>query len=239
MSLTGKTIDELPLLSSITGTTYIPVYYSATTFKTELKTIQPYKVWTALLTQTGPMSFSANTDTRLKGGLILYEIYTIENYVVGDDFSNIGQVIEGVMNTTGCVFIAVGSKNSPYLFATSWNGSTLTSQGDIITNVLENTLGYDITVEYPAYGDPIDYTGIARLYPSGTSFLKNKTTITANATRPYRPIIPPNPNIQYPYLVPYIDASDLNGTIFIFDFFTGQLSGELLFNTTVQIKVYN
>ena len=116
MSLTGKTINELPLLSSYSAGTYIPVYYSGETFKATQNTLEPIKKWKALLTQTGPRTFTGVTDPDLYGGLILGEIYTIDSYTAGDDFSNIGQLLSGVMNTTGCVFKVTGSTNTDYFY---------------------------------------------------------------------------------------------------------------------------
>ena len=91
----------------------------------------------ALLTQIGVVVgtnlFSFNE------GLIIGETYTIVDYVSGDDFSNIANVTSGIINTSGCVFIAIGE------VPTNWNnGSTLESSGNLAVNVLENNLGYDI-----------------------------------------------------------------------------------------------
>jgi hypothetical protein len=71
--------------------------------------------------------------------LIIGETYTITNYVSGDDFSNIANVISGVTNETGCEFIATGSTPSVWT-----NSSELSSLGELIYDVLENNLGYDI-----------------------------------------------------------------------------------------------
>ena len=94
----------------------------------------------ALLTQLG-----SQTGTTLGGfggfndGLIIGETYTITDYVSGDSFSNIANVTSGVIDTTGCEFIATGET------PTNWsNGSTLVSSGNLAVTVLENNLGYDI-----------------------------------------------------------------------------------------------
>lgn len=94
-----------------------------------------YKV---LLTQTGGLTGS--TLESFNYGLIKGETYTITNYVAGDDFSNVANVISGVINETGCEFIATGSTPSVWT-----NLSELSSLGDLIYDVLENNLGYDIT----------------------------------------------------------------------------------------------
>lgn len=48
--------------------------------------------------------------------------YTIVTYVAGDDFSNVATVVSGTINTTGCVFDAIGTTPTDYS-----NGSTLSS----------------------------------------------------------------------------------------------------------------
>jgi len=94
----------------------------------------------ALLTQLG-----SQTGTTLGGfggfndGLIIGETYTITDYVSGDSFSNVANVISGIVDTTGCEFIATGET------PTNWNnGSTLVSSGNLAVTVLENNLGFDI-----------------------------------------------------------------------------------------------
>lgn len=48
--------------------------------------------------------------------------YTIVTYVAGDDFSNVATVVSGTINTTGCVFDAIGTTPTDYS-----NGSTISS----------------------------------------------------------------------------------------------------------------
>ena len=43
------------------------------------------------------------------GTLVAGRVYKITNYVAGDNFSNVGTVIGGTMNTTGCDFICTGT----------------------------------------------------------------------------------------------------------------------------------
>jgi hypothetical protein len=107
-----------------------------------------YKV---LLTQTG--NITGTTLDNFNDALIIGETYTITNYVLGDDFSNIANVISGVINETGCQFIATGSTPSV------WNNfSELSSLGELIYDVLENNLGYDIDwVQESQFGISIYY----------------------------------------------------------------------------------
>ena len=91
----------------------------------------------ALITDLGIQS--GNTLNDFNDGLIIGETYTIIDYVSGDSFSNIANVQSGVIDTTGCVFIATGET------PTSWNNfSILESSGNLVVKVLENNLGYDI-----------------------------------------------------------------------------------------------
>jgi len=87
----------------------------------------------ALLTQTATASVQ-NLNT-----FIIGETYTITDYVAGDDFSNIANVVSGVINETGCQFIATGE------IPNGWtNSSTLENSGNLVVDVLENNLGFDI-----------------------------------------------------------------------------------------------
>jgi len=228
MSLTGKTINQLPLLTSYSAGTYIPVYYSGGTYKTTQDTLEPIKKWSGLLTQTGPQTFTGATDPNLYGGLILNEIYTIDNYVSGDNFSNIGQLISGVMNTTGCVFKVTGSTYTDYFFPTSWSSSTITSQGDLIIYELENTLGFNLTPEYPGFG-VLD--GVVIFYPDSDGFIPQRTKVLAQATIPY------GFTSVIPTIFTTIDRTILAAVVYVVDPGIGFV-GNSLNNTPVEIIVY-
>ena len=109
----------------------------------------------ALLTQLGSQTGTTlGGFGRLNDGLIIGETYTITDYVSGDSFSNIANVTSGVIDTTGCVFIATGET------PTNWdNGSTLVSSGNLVVTVLENNLGFDIEWIDGAGFDPGLYFG--------------------------------------------------------------------------------
>lgn len=106
----------------------------------------------ALITQTD--TITGTTLGNFQGGLIIGETYTINNYLAGDDFSNIANVTSGIINTTGCVFIATGETPTNYN-----NGSELISSGNLAVTVLENTLGYDIDWIFNVFG-PGTYLGL-------------------------------------------------------------------------------
>jgi len=61
-----------------------------------------------------------------KGLLIIGRKYTIKTFVTGDNFTSVANVVSGTINTTGCVFIAIGTT------PTVWtNQSILTSSDDL------------------------------------------------------------------------------------------------------------
>ena len=98
-----------------------------------------YKTYKATVTQTTQLNL-INIYDLPNGEFTLGEYYTITEYHEGDDFTNIGKVISGDMNTTGCVFSATGTTANNYN-----NGSHLTSYGNLVVSEFENDLGYDVT----------------------------------------------------------------------------------------------
>lgn len=143
---------------------------------TSTSTLSTYK---ALLSQTGPI-----TSTNISGynqEFIIGETYTINNYVNGDDFSNVANVQSGAINQTGCVFIATGST------PTNWdNGSELISSGGLVVNVIENTLGYNISWSQTPFGGNGYYFGINDLVgPVTNSFPRNNTIVTCQPKYPF------------------------------------------------------
>ena len=93
------------------------------------------KVYKGLFTQLSPSTLTSGT-------LYIGARYTITLYVAGDDFSNIATVESGIINTTGCVFIAKGE------LPTVWsNMSVLYSDAAPYVKILENTIG-DIKWSY-------------------------------------------------------------------------------------------
>jgi len=120
------------------ATKYIVNNVSGQTINGEL--LQPYKVYTALLTQTGgddPQTISA-------GALVVGVTYEITNYQSGDDFTNIG----APLNETGIKFVATGT--SPNVWT---NNSELSyNNGAPVVTVLENTIG-NINFQYSYIGN--------------------------------------------------------------------------------------
>jgi hypothetical protein len=171
-NLSGQTIDGNITINgnlSVTGVT--------------TGSLSTYK---ALLTQLG-----SQTGTTLNGfggindGLIIGETYTIATYVSGDSFSNIANVTSGVIDTTGCVFIATGET------PTNWDyGSTLVSSGNLVVKVLENNLGYDIEWDYDIFGSEVYFGFNSTTGPLYNTFNRN-TTFVLGGGNP-NPYIGPN-----------------------------------------------
>jgi uncharacterized delta-60 repeat protein len=79
--------------------------------------------YAAKLTQTSSAAINS-------GYLVVGESYEITSYSSGDDFQNVAEVTYGVINTTGCVFKAIGSIPTDYS-----NSSDLTPLGYPIAEV--------------------------------------------------------------------------------------------------------
>lgn len=108
-------------------TRYIVDNQSGQTINGEL--IKPYKVYTALVTQSG----SPSNEGLNSGELTIGVTYTINSYAEGDDFTNVG----APSNNNGVSFVATGTTPN------SWNGGTtlVYNTGAPVVTVLENTLG--------------------------------------------------------------------------------------------------
>lgn len=173
--------------------------------------ILPYKVYTALLTQSGD-----GTSTQTTGTLIIGKRYIITTYVSGDDFTNVANVISGTINTDGCEFIAIGDTPDDYS-----NGSTLTDTGAPVATVLENTIGNIVWT----------YEGTGQYSASVPNFVQEKVLIfygagTAGANT-Y--VVQAYVNNFSPFGV-WIDTSDSS---------TGLSADDVLQETPIEIRVYN
>ena len=124
--------------------------------------IKPYKVYTALLTQSGGDS-PLNTSTGL---LTIGVTYFINDTVIDMDFTNVG----APNNNVGTYFVATGTNpnwgTNPLGFAIlNYN------EGAPVVTVLENTIG-NVWFEYVSTGN---YS-----VRSSDLFLDNKTTLSIN-----------------------------------------------------------
>lgn len=181
----------------------------------------------ALLTQTGPI---LGTDLGTFGGqLLIGETYTIDNYMAPDDFSNIANVQSGLINQTGCVFIATGTT------PTSWfNGSQLTSVGGLIVNEIENNLGYDLYWVWNAFGGSGYYVAINNTTgPINNSFPRLDTQVFCQTTYPYDN--QPSFNIL-PGVVNFMATNNLI-IVNAFDLDTLTTIDNLLYYTPIEIRI--
>jgi hypothetical protein len=194
---------------------------------TGTSTSNNYATYKALLTQTGSISGTSIND--FYRALIIGETYTITNYVSGDDFSNVANVTTGTINQTGCVFIATGTTPS------SWfNGSQLTSLGNLIVDVLENTLGdqylwgENLNGQDGVYYFTNDFGGF--LY---NTFPRETTIVNAQVTTP---TFPPPPVQIFTQPGSYTALNDVI-ILYVNDFDLGSGTNNKLFFTPVEIYV--
>lgn len=134
--------------------------------------------------------------TQTSGVLVVGKRYTILDFNVGDNFTNVASVVSGTINTTGCVFDAIGTTPTTYS-----NGSTLAhyetqsytyedlktglsgnpkvykalltqsgTNAPVASAELVNTLGQTPTFSYVGSGD-------YRLIVTGGIFIKAKTAM--------------------------------------------------------------
>ncbi len=184
-------------------------------------------VYRALLTQTGTI-----VGTNLMSfnfGLIVGETYTITNYVDGDDFSNIANIqAPGTITATGSVFIATGEIPNNWSYS-----SELTSSGNLVVDVLENTLGFDITWEHIPFGGQGYYFGYDSQFEAMYNrFPKSKTDIKVSTKYSYDGgYVVPLSGVGSPFTKDgnvYIDAYSPN---------LDELVDNSLYYTPVQIKI--
>ena len=134
--------------------------------------------------------------TQTSGVLVVGKRYTILDFNAGDNFTNVASVVSGTINTTGCVFDAIGTTPTTYS-----NGSTLAhyetqsytyedlktglsgnpliyeallsqtgTSAPVASSILVNTLGQTPTFSYIGAGD-------YRLIVTGGIFVKAKTAM--------------------------------------------------------------
>jgi hypothetical protein len=146
--------------------------------------------------------------------------------VLGDDFSNIADVISGTINKTSCIFIATG------FTPTEWsNGTELNSAGDFVVTELENTLGFSVS-----WSEPIGGVYFAQNDggPSENSFPRESTQTSVNQNGGLSVI---NPNLIFQSQVVTDTEIDDSVLLTVFDFGPGDyVSGELYY-TPVEINI--
>jgi hypothetical protein len=188
----------------------------------------------ALLTQT--RTIVGSSIASFNNGLIIGETYTITDYQEGDDFSNIAQITTGNHNENGCVFIAKGENPS------SWEkGTELTSNGNLVVDVLENTLGYDLTwLHSPLSGEgyyiAFNSDSISEEGPLLNQFPRNKTDIKVGNKYPFDFL--PTMNGLIPIGIPGIgNMFSKDSYIYIEMYYDGEIIDNSLYYTPVEITI--
>jgi hypothetical protein len=178
-----------------------------TTYKTDSS---PYRVYTALLTQSG----GDDVQTTTSGSLTVGVTYEITDYQGGDDFTNVG----ATSNTNGVLFCATGTT------PTEWgNESELTyNAGAPVVTVLENTIGNI----WFTYSD----IGVYRVN-SDNLFIQDKTFVTVSPTVQ-------NAGDNSGQTVQFVGGSESDTNILTIQTTAAEQDG-IANNTPIEIKVYN
>ena len=235
-------IGNLPENTNPDMSTMNVVSDGTTTYKTTLgnmassmqEPIRNYKTYRAILNHTDPLD--GDSLFAFGEGLIIGETYFIDTFQFGDDFSNVANVIEGDINSDGCVFIATGTT------PTNWsNESYLYSDGTFVINVLENTTGIDIVWVDSPYGGEGYYFAIGadlmaeEIVPL-SSLGKVFTTITQTAP----PICCYTSNISFQsQYKPVLDGGPLGSdSVFVVTSVDSEWTRGLLWNASFEIKIF-
>jgi hypothetical protein len=219
----SKQLEQLTNVTAKGCTTTTSTSSSTTTTTT---TLPVYRVYTALLTQTGSSSSNAVTDLPLLPGTT----YKINDNDGGTaDFTNVG----APNNNPGTYFVATGT--TPTSWGVNLLGQLQYDSGNIIAKVLENTIG-NIWFDYRGPGS---YKCV-----SDNLFTIDKTTVfisdTINTKSPTN--IDP---LQMRVLCSIVTSNQPSNL----DIFTGTVTPsyeddiisnpELQFYVTFEIRVYN
>jgi len=172
-----------------------------------------YKVFTGLLNQGGGSNPQVLIDTD-NGNIVPGVTYTISNYQIGNDFTNVG----APSNANGVSFIATGTT------ATNWAGTTELNYdtGAPICTVLENTLGY-VWFTYDSVG---------------TYFINSIGLFTENKTTQFIGTGLDGVNNGILSGINYNDSNSMQFNTVVIKPIFNQIDGEL-YGTPIEIKVYN
>jgi len=177
------------------------------------------------------------------------------NYVVGDTITILGTELSGStptndltitvtevdtnVNVTGCIFIATG--DTPII----WGNTILTSVGDLVVDVLENTLGDELVWVYDplfqeglylaSFSEYINNNNVCYIFP------RNKTQITTPtfiAPFNYDFYSPPQFNLIVSSQIGYF-LGPIDDVIFlsVYDFGISSFTGDSLYYTPIEIKL--
>ena len=175
-SVNNPTITFYETLPTVTAVESSGDIWKTTKLDETLNTTGTYR---ALLTQTATITGYNLND--FYNGLIIGETYTIDTFQLGDDFSNIANVQSGIINESGCVFIATGEV--PKVWS---NGSYLISNGNLVVDVLENSLGFPISWAYNGPWGTGVYIGVNdNSGPLTNTFPRNSVEVRTQPTQSF------------------------------------------------------
>jgi hypothetical protein len=210
-------ITELSSSGPLTGSEVLPVVQGNETVKTTVQEIgsfnRPYKVYTALLTQSG----GDNTNTFISSGLLTIGVtYLIDEIISGSpDFTNVG----APNNNQGTYFVATGTTPN------SWGEDVTLSYTNStpVATVLENTIG-NIWFTYNNVGSY--FINANNLFSSQSKSCVAHSGITSDDGGP----------TSYFVYASVLDSSFVR--IFVNDV-TGVTVNSILGNYLIEIRVYN
>jgi hypothetical protein len=190
-------------------------YLTGVTYKSLSELAPTYKVYTALLTQSGGDNQILLSDSDLTIGVT----YFIDNNAGGTvDFTNVG----APNNNVGTYFVATGT--TPNSWGTPSAGEIFYNTGAPVVTVLENTIG-DIWFTYQSYNFQ---DGIYNIL-SNNLFIENKTALFIGT---------PNDNASPPGVFDFYRNFDNQIQLLSFDMSSTLVNGQL-YNTPIEIRVYN
>jgi hypothetical protein len=132
--MANKKISQLTVAAPLTGTEVLPIVQGGETKKIAVQDLRPYKVFTALLTQSGGNNLNDSSNSESKKSLAIGTTYLIQyNVDLEADFTNVG----APNNNEGTYFIATGEVPA------NWGSSSglVFNVGAPRATVLENTIG--------------------------------------------------------------------------------------------------
>lgn len=142
MTLTGKTIGELTNLVNPTAGTLIPVEASGNTYNIDYSVIRPYKVYSALLTQTGTNPPVATVLENTLGANITYIRTTNGRYNVNCDAtifnpSKTGLIVGSSCNTLFGQYSLIYNGGNNQLFLATSDGGGITMDDILYDTLIE------------------------------------------------------------------------------------------------------
>jgi len=214
----------------------------------------PYSSFNGLTGTTSGSGSGASFDAYWCGSTNnhVYIVTSGDGYVVGDTITILGTDLSGSTptndiiitvtevspNVTGCIFVATG--DTPIV----WGNSELTSNGGLVVDVLENTLGDELEWFYdPGFQQGIYFTSFSEYINNNNLcyiFSRNKTQITTPS------FITPFNSFYSPPQFNLIVSSGIGSffgptedTIFltVYDFGTSSFLGDSLYYTPIEIKL--